>query len=55
MPNMVVVARPLEDPVPPQAQALDLVTFMFNYHDLGHLGIDRAKLNRAVFAALKPG
>lgn len=54
-PNIVVVARPLDDPVPPQAQALDLVTFMFNYHDLGHLGIDRAKLNRAVFAALKPG
>jgi predicted methyltransferase len=54
-PNIVVAARPLDDPVPPQAQALDLVTFMFNYHDLGHLGVDRAKLNRAVFAALKPG
>ena len=54
-PNLVVVARPLDDPVPPQAPALDLVTLMFNYHDLGHLGIDRAKLNRAVFAALKPG
>jgi predicted methyltransferase len=28
---------------------------MFNYHDLGHLGIDRAAMNRAVFRALKPG
>lgn len=28
---------------------------MFNYHDLGYLGIDRAQMNRAVFAALKPG
>jgi predicted methyltransferase len=30
-------------------------TLMFNYHDLGHLGADRAAMNRAVFRALKPG
>jgi predicted methyltransferase len=28
---------------------------MFNYHDFGHLGVDRARLNRAVFNALKSG
>ena len=28
---------------------------MFNYHDMGHLGVDRARLNAAIFAALKPG
>jgi predicted methyltransferase len=28
---------------------------MFNYHDLGHLGVDRATMNRAIFRALKPG
>ena len=28
---------------------------MFNYHDLGHMGVDRERMNRAVFAALKPG
>jgi predicted methyltransferase len=28
---------------------------MFNYHDLGHLGVDRAAMNAAVFRALKPG
>jgi len=28
---------------------------MFNYHDLGHMGVDRARMNKAVFAALKPG
>ena len=28
---------------------------MFNYHDLGFLGVDRAQMNKAVFAALKPG
>ncbi|HEY6822763.1 MAG TPA: hypothetical protein VI321_12180, partial [Burkholderiales bacterium] len=44
-------------PVPPEAarNALDLVTLMFNYHDFGHLGVDRARVNRAVFEALKPG
>ncbi|HSB25559.1 MAG TPA: hypothetical protein VLE94_20860 [Burkholderiaceae bacterium] len=47
----------LVDPVPPElAQGkLDLVTLMFNYHDLGFLGEGRAKMNRAIFAALKPG
>ena len=55
LPNIAVVARPLEDPAPPEAKDLDLATLMFNYHDLGHLGVDRAKLNRAVFRALKPG
>ncbi|MDB5859543.1 MAG: hypothetical protein JWQ76_3232 [Ramlibacter sp.] len=50
------VTRPFEDPVPPEAQGrLDLVTLMFNYHDFGHLGVDRAQVNRSVFRALKPG
>ena len=55
--NIVVVSRPFEDPVPPEVAngALDLVTLMFNYHDFGHMGIDRAKTNAAVFKALKPG
>jgi predicted methyltransferase len=46
-----------DDPIPPAvaSNALDLVTFMFNYHDLGWVGTDRARLNRAVFAALKRG
>ncbi len=54
---IVAVARRLDDPVPPalaDAQ-LDLVTLMFNYHDLGFLGVDRAQMNRAIFHALKPG
>lgn len=54
---IAAVARQFEDPFPPElaAGAVDLVTLMFNYHDLGHLGVDRAAMNRAVFAALKPG
>ena len=55
--NIVPVMRPFEDPAPPELAngGLDLVTLMFNYHDLGHLGVDRAAMNRAVFRALKPG
>ena len=54
---ITAVVRPFEDPVPPElAEAkLDLVTLIFNYHDLGHLGTDRAAMNRALFRALKPG
>lgn len=54
--NITVLQRRIEDPVPPElGGTLDLVTFMFNYHDLGQLGVDRARLNRAVLAALKRG
>jgi predicted methyltransferase len=55
--NIVVVVQPLENPAPTEvaSNGLDLVTLMFNYHDLGHLGVDRARMNRAIFAALKPG
>jgi predicted methyltransferase len=53
---IVALARPFEDPISPElAGNVDLVTLMFNYHDLGHLGVDRAAMNKAVFAALKPG
>jgi predicted methyltransferase len=50
-------ARPFDDPVPPEVAhgKLDLVTLMFNYHDFGFLGVDRARMNRAIFEALKPG
>jgi predicted methyltransferase len=55
--SIVAVIRPFTDPVPPEmaAERIDLVTLMFNYHDLGHLGVDRAAMNQAVFRALKPG
>jgi predicted methyltransferase len=53
---IVPITRPFEDPIPPEAEGrLDLVTLMFNYHDFGHLGVDRAAVNRAVFRGLKPG
>lgn len=54
--HMSFVRRPFDDPVPPELKGkLDLVTFMFNYHDMGHLKVDRDKLNRSVFDGLKSG
>lgn len=55
--SLVAVAQKFEDPVPAGlgADSLDLVTLMFNYHDLGFLGVDRDQMNRALFRALKPG
>jgi len=55
--SIVAVVQRFEDPIPAEAASnkLDLVTLMFNYHDLGFMGVDRAQMNRAVFAALKPG
>jgi predicted methyltransferase len=54
---IVPVIRPFEDPIPPElaTEDVDLVTLMFNYHDLGYMGVDRMAMNRAVFRALKPG
>ncbi len=55
--NVVPVIRKFEDPVPPEVAngGLDLVTIMFSYHDLGQMKVDRGQMNKAVFAALKPG
>lgn len=55
--KIVPTLRKFEDPVPNRlaSNSFDLATLMFNYHDLGHLGVDRTKLNKAVFKALKPG
>lgn len=54
--NVVSLVQPFETAAPAElAGVLDLVTLMFNYHDLGHLGVDRARMNAALFAALKPG
>jgi predicted methyltransferase len=54
---IIAVSRPFEDPFPPELAVdhIDLVTIMFNYHDLGFMGVDRAAMNLAVFRALKPG
>ena len=55
MKNVVRVLRPYEDPLPPGVTGLDLETFFFAYHDTVYAGVDRARMDRSLYAALKPG
>jgi predicted methyltransferase len=55
MKNTVMVERAAETPFPDEAKDLDAVICVLNYHDFVWQNVDRAKLNAAVFAALKPG
>ncbi len=55
MKNVVVLARPFDDPVPAEVRDLDLITFFFFYHDTTYMAVDRAAMNKKLFAALKPG
>jgi predicted methyltransferase len=60
--NVVKLTREFDDPFPPEAKDLDAVFCVLLYHDMFWLKgggpggtVDRAKLNAAVFKALKPG
>jgi predicted methyltransferase len=55
MKNVVHVIRDFDDPIPPEASNLDVITFFFAYHDVTYMPVDRAKMNAKMFAALKPG
>src|SRR3984957_18850105 len=53
--NIVSVVRPFDDPVPPDVHDFDLITFLFFYHDTTYMAVDRAEMNRKLYAVLKPG
>jgi predicted methyltransferase len=55
MKNVVRVDRPFDDPLPPEAHDLDAVVMVLFYHDTVWQGVDRDKMNRAIFSALRPG
>ena len=55
MKNVVHVVRNFDDPIPPDVGGLDLITFFFAYHDVTYMPVDRAEMNKKMFAALKPG
>src|ERR1700681_1518670 len=55
MKNVVHVVRDFDDPIPPDVSNLDLITFFFAYHDITYMEVDRAAMNKKMFAALKPG
>jgi predicted methyltransferase len=55
MKHVVHVVREFDDPIPPDVSNLDLITFFFAYHDITYMPVDRAAMNRKMFAALRPG
>ena len=56
MKNAIADRRPFDDPAPPGAAPLDLITFFFAYHDTTYMtNVDRTKMDKAMFNALKPG
>jgi predicted methyltransferase len=55
MASVVRVDRELESPLPPEAVGLDLVVMNVIYHDTVWMQTDRAAMNRAILASLRPG
>jgi predicted methyltransferase len=55
MKNVVPVIRPFDDPLPPDVNQIDLITLILFYHDITYMPVDRTKMNRRLFEALKPG
>lgn len=55
MKNVIRVDRDFNDPLPPEAKNLDAVIDVLFYHDTVWMQTDRARMNQAVLAALRPG
>jgi predicted methyltransferase len=53
--NIVALVRPFDDPVPGDLRDVDLITFLFFYHDTTYMSVDRAEMNRKLYATLRPG
>jgi predicted methyltransferase len=53
--NIVALGRPFDDPAPADLRDVDLITFLFFYHDTTYMTVDRAEMNRKLYAILKPG
>lgn len=52
---VIGIERPIDDPFGPDVKDLDAVVTILNYHDAVWQKADTAKMNKAVFDALKPG
>lgn len=55
MKPVVRVDREFDDPLPVEATKLDAVVNVMLYHDTVWLKTDRARMNRAIYSALRPG
>ena len=53
--QVIRLDRPLEDPLGPDVRGLDVVVMVLFYHDAVWMNVDRAAMNKAIFAALRPG
>ena len=53
--NVVRVDQEFDQPVPADVHDLDLVINFIFYHDTYWMKVDNAAMNRAIFAALRPG
>ncbi len=53
--NVVRLDRPFDDPFPEDVTNLDAVLIVLFYHDTVWQKVDRARMNQAVFRALRPG
>src|SRR6266481_3403908 len=57
-PAMKAVVRseiPFDDPVPAGAKDLDVVVMNVIYHDIANMPVDRVRMNKIIFNALRPG
>ncbi len=55
MSNAAADLQPFDDPIPSGVSNLDLITFLFYYHDTTYMNVDRAAMDKKMFDALKPG
>ncbi len=55
MKGVVRVDRDFDAPLPADAKNLDAVVNVLTYHDTVWVGVDRDKMNKAIFEALKSG
>ncbi|MDB4991241.1 MAG: putative Methyltransferase [Myxococcaceae bacterium] len=55
MKDAVRLDRDFDDPFPGDLQGLDIVSDILFYHDTVWMNVDRARMNKAIFDALKPG
>src|SRR5712664_424367 len=57
-PAMKAVVRseiPFDDPVPAGAKDLDVVVMNVIYHDIANMPVERVRMNKIIFNALRPG
>ena len=55
MAGVTYLVRPYDDPMPTEVRDLDLITFLFAYHNVAFMNVDRTRMNKALFDGLKPG